>query len=153
MHVTAHAQPYHVADWSFQLQASCPIFPALGTYLPRQCCLDGETSSGRLASEHSTSARRIEFVRNTRRPGNTELPSTSSARAASSIAQSSRISALAERNCLFNFSKRSGCSSSGGCKSKKKCLEMWSHGFVCLAKADRERVPTAMERATLTSSG
>ena len=30
---------------------------------------------------------------------------------------------------------------------------MWSHEFVCLAKADHEKTPTVMERATLINLG
>ena len=30
---------------------------------------------------------------------------------------------------------------------------MWNHDFVCLAKISREKTPTSMERATLTSLG
>ena len=42
-----------------------------------------------------------------------------------------------------------------GARLRKKRLEkaMWSHEFVCLAKADHEKTPTVMERATLTTLG
>ena len=108
-------------------------------------CLDGETTS--------SSAGRREPIpsRNARVPGPSPGPPTSAARTPSN--SSGRISALAEKNCLFNFSKRSAGSSSGGRKSKKKRLEMWNHDFVCLAKTSREKTPTSMERATLTSLG
>ena len=100
-------------------------------------CLDGETSSsaGRSDAERSNHSVRV--------------PGPPSARTSSA----SRISALAERNCLFNFSKRSGGPSSSGRRSKKKRLEMWNHDFVCLANRNRKKTPTSMERATLTSKG
>ena len=63
-------------------------------------------------------------------------------------------SALVERNCLFNFTKRNKACSSGGIrKSKKKRLDMWTHDFVCLEKTNQAKTPTAIERATLTTMG
>ena len=82
-------------------------------------------------------------------------PSFTGFRAGSSIADmSSRASALAERNCLFNFtgrSKRKGGTNFTS-KSKKK-VNMWVHEVICLAKTDRDKTPTAMETASLISSG
>ena len=109
-------------------------------------CLDGGTSS----QTTSIAARSVSGC-TSHSLGNVLLVPSSSRVGSPSTIQASRVSALAERNCLFNFSKTS--SSPSGRKSKKKCLEMWNHDFVCLAKADRDRTPTAMERATLTSLG
>ena len=101
--------------------------------------------------ETTSIAGRSESGRTSCSLGNVLLVPSSSRVGSPSTTQVSRGSALAERNCLFNFSKRS--SGPSGRKSKKKRLEMWNHDFVCLAKADRDRTPTAMERATLTSLG
>ena len=110
-------------------------------------CLDRQSSQSSSAQSDRTA----------RRPSRAILPSSSrfSSPSQASTSTSSCISALAERNSLFNFTKRSSCSSSGGRKAKKKRLEkaMWSHEFVCLAKADHEKTPTVMERATLTTLG
>ena len=66
---------------------------------------------------------------------------------------SSRASALAERNSLFNFTDRSKRKGTGlGSKPKKK-MNHWLHEVICLSKTDCEKTPTAMERASLISSG
>ena len=117
-------------------------------------CLDGESSSQRTSSaERSEPERsgRSEPERSGRSVSVAQLPRVGSRCLYTST--SSRISALAERNCLFNFSKRSSSLSSSSRKTKKKRLEMWNHDFVCLAKTNRKKTPTAMERATLTSLG
>ena len=69
---------------------------------------------------------------------------------------SSRPSVLAERNFLFNYGgggKRNVGKVNGNRKSKKKRLTMWTHDFVCLARADQKKTPTAVERSKLISAG
>ena len=69
---------------------------------------------------------------------------------------SSRLSVLAEHNCLFNFGERGkgNAESRGGTrKSKKKRVAMWNHDFICLARVDQERTPTSIERSKLISAG
>ena len=58
-------------------------------------------------------------------------------------------SALAERDSLFNIKGKSA----GGVGRKKRKFTSWVHEFVCLAKTDQDKTPTAMERAGLISSG
>ena len=85
------------------------------------------------------------------------LPAVASSSSATfrSAATSSRIAALAERNCLFYFTDRakSGAGGSSSRKAKKKRLDVWAHDFICLARADQEKSPTAMERGTLITAG
>ena len=42
---------------------------------------------------------------------------------------------------------------SGNQKSNKKRVAMWTHDFVCLAKADQMKTPMAVERSKLISAG
>ena len=90
-------------------------------------CLDGQSSS----QSSSAQSGRPESDRTARRLGHAILPSSSSHFSSPSASTSSCISTLTERNSLFNFTKRSSGSSSGGHKAKKKRLEkaMWSHEF------------------------
>ena len=64
-----------------------------------------------------------------------------------------RPSVLAQRNYLFNYGdqgKRSVGKVSRNEKSKKKCLAMWTHNSICVARAE---TPTAVERSKLISAG
>ena len=127
-------------------------------------CLDGQISNDsshvhvvnqpqRNTADPCTSASvsdRSEPARNRVQP-----PSSSSALSSRPpIPPSSRIAALAERNALFNFTERGKRSAKGSArKSKKKRLELWTRDFICLAKVDQEKCPTATERATLITAG
>ena len=62
-------------------------------------------------------------------------------------------SALAERNTLFNFGRKRSTRASTSGKSKKKRLVTWNHDFVCVARTDQEKTPTALERSKLISAG
>ena len=135
-------------------------------------CLDGvrsaSVSSGRSASQvrQSSSSSRFASLSHTvvqppRPPSSlTDIHETRQSRPLfrgtlpSLPAVPSRASAVAERNSLFNYTtdrKRKGTRL--GSKAAKKKVEPWVHEFMCLAKTDRERTPSAMERATLASAG
>lgn len=116
-------------------------------------CLDGQPSVAPNASIRSDQG----WSQSERSPRDNFSPAVASTSTAirSAPTTSSCIAALAERNCLFNFTDRGkrGAGGSSSRKAKKKHLDVWPHDFICLARADQEKSPTAMERGTLITAG
>ena len=109
--VQYHGEPFWHANVQYDAE---PFWRTLMYSIMGQAvqCLDGQSSQSSSAQSDRTA----------RRPGRAILPSSSrfSSPSQASTSTSSCISALAERNSLFNFTKRSSCSSSGGRKAKEK---------------------------------
>ena len=57
-----------------------------------------------------------------------------------------------ERNSLFNYKRKTDRKGKGP-SHKKKRVAKWNHEFICLAKKDQSKTPSAMERSVLITAG
>ena len=57
-----------------------------------------------------------------------------------------------ERNSLFNCKRKTDRKGKGP-SHKRKRVAKWNHEFICLAKKDQSKTPSAMERSVLITAG